>query len=78
MTPKHDHVKAQSFLLLQVADQNIKNLEELQDEYDFKVNTLKSRGEIILSRLVRKDASPCLVNYLQLSSLSIFISFKYQ
>ncbi|XP_037331553.2 signal transducer and activator of transcription 1a isoform X2 [Pungitius pungitius] len=27
----------------QVADQNIKNLEELQDEYDFKVNTLKSR-----------------------------------
>ncbi|KAM8902534.1 signal transducer and activator of transcription 1a isoform 2-T2 [Spinachia spinachia] len=28
----------------QVADQNIKNLEELQDEYDFKVNTLKSRG----------------------------------
>uniref|UniRef100_G3PSI1 Signal transducer and activator of transcription n=1 Tax=Gasterosteus aculeatus aculeatus TaxID=481459 RepID=G3PSI1_GASAC len=28
---------------VQVADQNIKNLEELQDEYDFKVNTLKSR-----------------------------------
>uniref|UniRef100_A0AAQ4P907 Signal transducer and activator of transcription n=1 Tax=Gasterosteus aculeatus aculeatus TaxID=481459 RepID=A0AAQ4P907_GASAC len=46
LTPKHVHVKApaQSFLLLQVADQNIKNLEELQDEYDFKVNTLKSRG----------------------------------
>uniref|UniRef100_A0AAQ4NNQ4 Signal transducer and activator of transcription n=1 Tax=Gasterosteus aculeatus aculeatus TaxID=481459 RepID=A0AAQ4NNQ4_GASAC len=58
LTPKHVHVKApaQSFLLLQVADQNIKNLEELQDEYDFKVNTLKSRGEIKLSRLVRKDA----------------------
>ncbi|XP_037617368.1 signal transducer and activator of transcription 1a isoform X3 [Sebastes umbrosus] len=28
---------------VQVADQNIKNLEDLQDEYDFKVNTLKNR-----------------------------------
>ncbi|KAL7369946.1 hypothetical protein ABVT39_013894 [Epinephelus coioides] len=28
---------------VQVADQNIKNLEDLQDEYDFKANTLKSR-----------------------------------
>lgn len=28
-----------------MADQNIKNLEDLQDEYDFKVNTLKNRGE---------------------------------
>ncbi|KAG8004670.1 Signal transducer and activator of transcription 1 [Nibea albiflora] len=27
----------------EVADQNIKNLEDLQDEYDFKVNTLKNR-----------------------------------
>uniref|UniRef100_A0A671XHQ9 Signal transducer and activator of transcription n=1 Tax=Sparus aurata TaxID=8175 RepID=A0A671XHQ9_SPAAU len=34
-----------SLLLTQVADQNIKNLEDLQDEYDFKVNTLKNRGE---------------------------------
>ena len=30
---------------IQVADQNIKNLEDLQDEYDFKINTLKNRGE---------------------------------
>ncbi|XP_028427267.1 signal transducer and activator of transcription 1a isoform X3 [Perca flavescens] len=28
---------------VQVADQNIKTLEDVQDEYDFKVNTLKSR-----------------------------------
>uniref|UniRef100_A0A8C4GH99 Signal transducer and activator of transcription n=1 Tax=Dicentrarchus labrax TaxID=13489 RepID=A0A8C4GH99_DICLA len=28
---------------VQVADQNIKNLEDLQDEYDFKGNTLKNR-----------------------------------
>uniref|UniRef100_A0A8C4DST6 Signal transducer and activator of transcription n=1 Tax=Dicentrarchus labrax TaxID=13489 RepID=A0A8C4DST6_DICLA len=33
-----------SNLLRQVADQNIKNLEDLQDEYDFKGNTLKNRG----------------------------------
>uniref|UniRef100_A0A669EJH7 Signal transducer and activator of transcription n=1 Tax=Oreochromis niloticus TaxID=8128 RepID=A0A669EJH7_ORENI len=30
-----------------VVDQNIKNVEDLQDEYDFKVNTLKNRGEEI-------------------------------
>uniref|UniRef100_A0A8C2WP89 Signal transducer and activator of transcription n=1 Tax=Cyclopterus lumpus TaxID=8103 RepID=A0A8C2WP89_CYCLU len=29
-----------------VADQYIKNLEDLQDEYDFKVNNLKNRGEL--------------------------------
>uniref|UniRef100_A0A3B5A2K6 Signal transducer and activator of transcription n=1 Tax=Stegastes partitus TaxID=144197 RepID=A0A3B5A2K6_9TELE len=29
----------------QVVDQNIKNLEDLQDEYDFRINTLKNRGE---------------------------------
>ncbi|XP_034720735.1 signal transducer and activator of transcription 1a isoform X3 [Etheostoma cragini] len=28
---------------VQVADQNIKKLEDLQDEYDFKINTLKNR-----------------------------------
>ncbi|XP_065807997.1 signal transducer and activator of transcription 1-alpha/beta isoform X2 [Labrus bergylta] len=28
---------------VQVADQNIKNLEDLQDDYDFKFNTLKNR-----------------------------------
>uniref|UniRef100_A0A665VUJ5 Signal transducer and activator of transcription n=1 Tax=Echeneis naucrates TaxID=173247 RepID=A0A665VUJ5_ECHNA len=28
---------------LQVQDQNIKNVEDLQDEYDFKINTLKNR-----------------------------------
>uniref|UniRef100_A0A3Q3J732 Signal transducer and activator of transcription n=1 Tax=Monopterus albus TaxID=43700 RepID=A0A3Q3J732_MONAL len=28
-----------------IVDQNIKNLEDLQDEYDFKINTLKNRGE---------------------------------
>lgn len=28
-----------------MADQSIKNLEDQQDEYDFKVNTLKNRGE---------------------------------
>ncbi|KAM3585696.1 uncharacterized protein V6R79_024801 [Siganus canaliculatus] len=28
---------------VQMADQDIKNLEELQDEYDFKANTLKNR-----------------------------------
>lgn len=28
----------------QIADQNIKNVEDLQDEYDFKMNTLKNRG----------------------------------
>ncbi|XP_044043216.1 signal transducer and activator of transcription 1a isoform X4 [Siniperca chuatsi] len=28
---------------VQMADQNIKNLEDLQDEYDFKINTLKNR-----------------------------------
>uniref|UniRef100_A0A8C6U386 Signal transducer and activator of transcription n=1 Tax=Neogobius melanostomus TaxID=47308 RepID=A0A8C6U386_9GOBI len=27
---------------IQLADQNIKNLEDMQDEYDFKVNTLKN------------------------------------
>lgn len=27
---------------IQLADQNIKNLEDLQDEYDFKINTLKN------------------------------------
>lgn len=32
----------------QVVDQNIKNVEDLQDEYDFKVNTLKNRGEEIV------------------------------
>uniref|UniRef100_A0A8C4DQ13 Signal transducer and activator of transcription n=1 Tax=Dicentrarchus labrax TaxID=13489 RepID=A0A8C4DQ13_DICLA len=32
---------------VQVADQNIKNLEDLQDEYDFKGNTLKNR-ELLL------------------------------
>lgn len=31
--------------LLQVVDQNIKNVEDLQDEYDFNMNTLKNRGE---------------------------------
>uniref|UniRef100_A0A8D3ANJ0 Signal transducer and activator of transcription n=1 Tax=Scophthalmus maximus TaxID=52904 RepID=A0A8D3ANJ0_SCOMX len=31
--------------LPQFVDQNIKNVEDLQDEYDFKVNTLKNRGE---------------------------------
>ncbi|XP_063323821.1 signal transducer and activator of transcription 1a isoform X1 [Pelmatolapia mariae] len=29
--------------IVQVVDQNIKNVEDLQDEYDFKVNTLKNR-----------------------------------
>ncbi|XP_029375429.1 signal transducer and activator of transcription 1a isoform X4 [Echeneis naucrates] len=28
---------------LQIVDQNIKNVEDLQDEYDFKINTLKNR-----------------------------------
>lgn len=28
-----------------MADQSIKNLEDQQDEYDFKINTLKNRGE---------------------------------
>uniref|UniRef100_UPI0037E8F655 signal transducer and activator of transcription 1a isoform X1 n=1 Tax=Semicossyphus pulcher TaxID=241346 RepID=UPI0037E8F655 len=28
---------------VQVADQNIKNLEDLQDDYDFQINTLKNR-----------------------------------
>lgn len=28
---------------VQIVDQNIKNLEDLQDEYDFKINTLKNR-----------------------------------
>lgn len=31
--------------LPQMADQSIKNLEDQQDEYDFKINTLKNRGE---------------------------------
>lgn len=31
--------------LSQMADQSIKNLEDQQDEYDFKINTLKNRGE---------------------------------
>lgn len=34
------------FPLPQLADQAIKNLEDQQDEYDFKINTLKSRGEL--------------------------------
>uniref|UniRef100_A0A3Q3F5X0 Signal transducer and activator of transcription 1a n=1 Tax=Labrus bergylta TaxID=56723 RepID=A0A3Q3F5X0_9LABR len=34
---------------VQVADQNIKNLEDLQDDYDFKFNTLKNRGGIKLN-----------------------------
>uniref|UniRef100_A0A3Q4HRY6 STAT transcription factor protein interaction domain-containing protein n=1 Tax=Neolamprologus brichardi TaxID=32507 RepID=A0A3Q4HRY6_NEOBR len=38
--------------IVQVVDQNIKNVEDLQDEYDFKVNTLKNRGEEI-SKLVQ-------------------------
>uniref|UniRef100_A0A665VVS1 Signal transducer and activator of transcription n=1 Tax=Echeneis naucrates TaxID=173247 RepID=A0A665VVS1_ECHNA len=29
----------------QIVDQNIKNVEDLQDEYDFKINTLKNRGQ---------------------------------
>lgn len=29
----------------QLTDQSIKNLEDQQDEYDFKINTLKIRGE---------------------------------
>uniref|UniRef100_A0AAX7TAE4 Signal transducer and activator of transcription n=1 Tax=Astatotilapia calliptera TaxID=8154 RepID=A0AAX7TAE4_ASTCA len=36
----------------QVVDQNIKNVEDLQDEYDFKVNTLKNRGEEIVQDAV--------------------------
>uniref|UniRef100_A0A671XKC7 Signal transducer and activator of transcription n=1 Tax=Sparus aurata TaxID=8175 RepID=A0A671XKC7_SPAAU len=46
-----------SLLLTQVADQNIKNLEDLQDEYDFKVNTLKNRGEeeALLSDLISEE-----------------------
>lgn len=32
-------------LHLQVVDQNIKNVEDLQDDYNFKINTLKNRGE---------------------------------
>ncbi|XP_078100247.1 signal transducer and activator of transcription 1a isoform X2 [Sander vitreus] len=39
---------------VQVADQNIKNLEDLQDEYDFKVNTLKNR-ENDMNNMTPKD-----------------------
>lgn len=28
-----------------MVDGNIKNVEDLQDEYDFRVNSLKNRGE---------------------------------
>uniref|UniRef100_A0A7N6B8E7 Signal transducer and activator of transcription n=1 Tax=Anabas testudineus TaxID=64144 RepID=A0A7N6B8E7_ANATE len=34
------------YLCLQLVDQNIKNVEDLQDEYDFKMNTLKNRDLI--------------------------------
>uniref|UniRef100_A0A3Q0SCL3 Signal transducer and activator of transcription n=1 Tax=Amphilophus citrinellus TaxID=61819 RepID=A0A3Q0SCL3_AMPCI len=40
----------------QVVDQNIKNVEDLQDEYDFKINTLKNRGEELRGVCRRKLA----------------------
>lgn len=40
-----DAPKSAKTPLSQMADQSIKNLEDQQDEYDFKINTLKNRGE---------------------------------
>lgn len=42
------------FFGCQMTDQSIKKLEDLQDEYDFKLNTLKNRGGflVLLLRLV--------------------------
>lgn len=33
-------------------DQNLKSLEDLQDEYDFKLNTLKNRGKGVQNPLI--------------------------